>query len=132
MIVGMLWLMREIELAALQRGDVVVSEGRGCGAVTINLATGKTDLQQKGAFRTLACTCPTLPCPANAAQAVHLAENGLYDGEYLVRNNAGEPVPNAEVLKELQAHSLRLEELHRLQGVGSPVSVCIALKPHAT
>ena len=48
LIMGTMWLMREIELAALRKGDVVVGEGRGCGTVTINLDTGNPIPARRG------------------------------------------------------------------------------------
>ena len=116
LIVGTMWLMRESELAALRKCDVVVSEGRGCGAATINLATGKTDLRQKGAYRTLACTCPTLPCPVQAAVGVLSAEQELQEDDHLIRNKAGEPVTKAEVVKELQAYAVACGTKGRITG----------------
>ena len=126
--------MREIELAALWKQDVVISEGRGCGSATINLATTKTDGAQKGAYRTLCCTCPTVPCPVKAAAALLQTAEERAEHEFLVRNLGGEPATKQEVEKELRAlaqacgtagrvtgHSMRVTGAQRLAYGGASI-----------
>ena len=48
-IVGTLWLLREIELASLTVGDVQVVDGAGCGVATIQIAASKQPKFKAGA-----------------------------------------------------------------------------------
>eukprot|EP00971_Amphidinium_carterae_P303235 6025372-Amphidinium_carterae.1 len=54
-VVASWWLLREIEAAALQVGDVHISEQ--FMVATLNLAASKTDIAAKGALRSHGCSC---------------------------------------------------------------------------
>lgn len=54
------FLLRELEASAVDRADVIFSEG----AVTLSLPVSKTDWEAKGCKRTWSCVCDReLPCP---------------------------------------------------------------------
>lgn len=66
-LVGVWWLLREIECAALRLDSV--EHGDSEGPVAIRLGVTKTDIQGRGAVRAHTCVCATSPswcaiCPA--------------------------------------------------------------------
>ncbi len=130
-LVGCWWLMREIELAALQKGDITFAAARGCGTSTINLAVSKADPSAKGVHRTLGCACPSPLCPVAAARRLVQSGVALANSDYLVRNLAGLPATKVEVVREIRSlggvcggasgltgHSLRVTGAQRLALAG--------------
>ena len=85
--------MREIELAALRRGDVAFHPGPSCGSATVNLAVSTTDVSAKGALRTLACAlacaCPGALCPVLCARQLLRTPAGQGPEAFVVVNTQG-------------------------------------------
>ena len=80
-LLGCMFLMLEVELAATQVGHVTLDHGTK--EVTWRLASSKTDSMALGTTRTWGCLCGvgTLPCPYHIAAAVlrTAAANGVGD-----------------------------------------------------
>ena len=130
-LVGVWWLLREAELAALRRCDFEWCRGAGCGSMQLNLAVSKADASAKGVKRTLACACPSVLCPVVAAQAVLRATAGQSSDAFAVVNLRGQPATKAEVVAGIRAvaaatkspgpitgHSLRVSGAQRLALAG--------------
>ena len=100
-IVGSAWLLREIELAALQTGDIEHKPSEGCGEATITVWSSKTDTQAVGVKRSLQCSCPMERCPVKAVMKLKM---GKAPRHHLIRTREGGAVPKqifVEALKEL-------------------------------
>ena len=85
-IVGTRWLLREIELAALQVKDVTLQTGHGCGRATILIGPDKVNTKGKKCPRSLDCNCPDPTCPVAAVKVLLAAAKTRADSreEYLV------------------------------------------------
>ena len=70
LVVGIWWMLREIELANLEKGDILFTKGTGCGVATLRVSASKTDWQAKGVSRHHGCACPSYWCPVRAAKAL--------------------------------------------------------------
>ena len=129
-VVGCAFLLREIELAAVQRRHFEFSAGTGCGVATLLVETSKVDIEARGAKRSLECTCPLADCPVKAARRVC---EDLSRDEHIVQDRAGGPVSKEKmiaVLKDLATlrgavdvtritgHSMRVTGAQRLINAG--------------
>ena len=81
--------MREIELAALRRGDVAFHPGPSCGSATVNLAVSTTDVSANGALRTLACARPGALCPVLCARQLLRTTAGQGPEAFVIVNTLG-------------------------------------------
>ena len=66
------WMLREVELAAVYKEDIVINEKEKTVALTLRLT--KCDQEAKGVKRTLQCCCPgecdwSEPCPLAISKA---------------------------------------------------------------
>ena len=129
-LVGCWWLMREIELAGMRRGDMEFSGG-ACGVATLNLPVSKSDPQAKGCLRSLGCACPSALCPVRAARVLWAHTDGLGDDAFVVRNLRGLPCTKQEVVQEIRqvarhtatrgwatGHTMRVTGAQRLAAAG--------------
>ena len=82
------WMLREVELAAVHKEDIVINEKEKTVALTLRLT--KCDQEAKGLKRTLQCCCPeecnwSEPCPLAISKAaldnVPIEEDHLVHGD---------------------------------------------------
>ena len=104
-IVGTRWLLREIELAALQAKDVTVQAGRGCGRATIMIGPDKVNTKGKKCPRSLDCNCLDSTCPVAAVKVLLAAAKARSDSqdEYLVGTATGEVVSKSRIVEAVVA-----------------------------
>ena len=98
--VGCAWLLRDIEMAALQVEDIKFTAGQDCGEATLRIWSSKTDSAAQGVDRTLPCLCPNPWCPVKAVRNLTL---GLPKSQQILRTWSGEPVTKrmfVDALKE--------------------------------
>ena len=107
MLVGMWWLMREVELAMVVRSDVTFVPGPGtCGEMAIIfLAVSKTDPAAKGKERRHCCACPSVACPVAAAKRWTTQVIRTLGGEHqgpLLTDHTGAPVTKERVVDTIR------------------------------
>ena len=131
LVVGVWWMLREIELANLEKGDLRFTKGPGCGVATLKVAASKTDGQAKGVSRHHGCACPSYWCPVRAAKALW-ASTGDDAQSPLVQTLQGQTPTKAMVCQEIKlwathlgakdgtftGHSLRTTGAQRLAAAG--------------
>ena len=115
MTVGCAWLLREIELAALQVDDIKFTAGQGCGEATVRIWSSKTDSAALGVDRTLPCLCPNPWCPVKAIR--NLTER-LPKNQQVLRTWSGEPVTKRMFVDALKEYAglTGSEEIARITG----------------
>ena len=106
-IVGTRWLLREIDLAALQVQDVTMEAGRGCGRTTIWIGPDKVNTKGKKCPRSLECCCPETPCPVAAVKVLLAAAAARSDSqeENLVCTTTGEGVSKSRMVEAIVAYA---------------------------
>ncbi len=133
LLIGVWWMLREIELANLAAEDITITAGRGCGVAAVRVSASKTDWRAKGLTRRHGCACPSPLCPVRAAKVLLAAAMGL-EGNHtpLVRGLDGRGASKKHVEREIKAfarhlgatagqftgHSLRVTGAQRLAMAG--------------
>eukprot|EP00435_Cladocopium_sp_Y103_P064633 s1151_g26.t1 len=105
-LMAFVWMLREIELAGLCTGDVIMDHL--AKRVTLNLSVSKMDPAAKGVKRTLQCLCTAGPCQAECPYFVSkdLVEkiekyNGTGSGLALTKGKTG--ASKAQIIKTWRA-----------------------------
>ena len=113
--VGCSWLLREIELAALQVKDAEFQAGTGCGSVALTIAASKTDTMAYGAVRTLPCTCPQRECPVAAVKRLCLGKQPF---QRLVQSRQGVVVTKEKMVEALKEFGVKsgMADITRITG----------------
>ena len=65
LLVGIWWMLREIELANITRDDACIQPG-GCGVARLKISASKVDWRAKGVERCHGFACPLAWCPVRA------------------------------------------------------------------
>lgn len=86
-VVGTFFMLRELELSAIDVGDVVFTEN----TITLSLPVSKVDWQAKGCRRTWNCICGQgYLCPVHILKEFHLRErDGEHPNEPWIVSNTG-------------------------------------------
>eukprot|EP00913_Durusdinium_trenchii_P003850 g3564.t1 len=87
------WMLREVELAAVHKEDIVINEKEKTVALTLRLT--KCDQEAKGLKRTLQCCCPgdcdwSDPCPLAMSKAA--LDNVPIEEDHLVHGDSEGPI----------------------------------------
>ena len=109
LLVGVWWMLREVELANITKQDTAFVEGVGCGVAALHISASKTDAKARGIWRRHGCACPSRLCPVKALKKLVASAGKQMECVPLVTTKKGYTPTKAQTVEEIAAWSRHLE-----------------------